>query len=116
DHVIGSVENFHHAVTRGIAAAEAGKLVTFGVKPRRPETGYGYIQAGAALEDADGVLSVDRFVEKPDAMRAATFVDSGVFYWNSGIFLLGAGHFIAELQRLHPKMLDACTRAVEGGA
>jgi mannose-1-phosphate guanylyltransferase/mannose-6-phosphate isomerase len=89
--------------------------VTFGIKPSRPETGYGYIQAGPALDGGDDLRSVDRFVEKPDPETAQRFVDSGAFYWNSGIFLLGAKHYLDELRRLHPAMYDACSRAVKGG-
>lgn len=115
DHVIGSLAEFHRAVARGVAAAQEGRLVTFGIKPTRPETGYGYIQGGNSLEGADGVLAVGRFVEKPDMDAARRFVDSGVFFWNSGIFLLSARHYLDELRRLHPAMLDACSRALSGG-
>ena len=66
DHVIASLADFHDAVMRGLAAAQEGRLVTFGVKPSRPDTGYGYIQSGKPVDGADGVFSVDRFVEKPD--------------------------------------------------
>lgn len=115
DHLIGSPDEFHRAVVKGLGAAQAGRLVTFGIKPSRPETGYGYIQAGPALDGCADLRSVDRFVEKPDQETAQRFVDSGAFYWNSGIFLLGAKHYLDELRRLHPAMYDACARAVKGG-
>ncbi len=115
DHVIGSVARFHEAVARGVAAARDGKLVTFGIKPDRPDTGYGYIQIGRVLDGCDGVCVVDRFVEKPDRATAERFIDSGVFSWNSGIFLIGARHFLDDLGRLNPDMLVACERAVHGG-
>lgn len=115
DHIVGSLPEFHRAVAAGIAAAQAGKLVTFGVKPTRAETGYGYIQAGAALEGGSEVKMVERFVEKPDAETARRFVESGLFFWNSGIFLIGAQHYLDELKRLHSKMYDACFKAVEIG-
>lgn len=115
DHLIGSPADFHRAVIKGLGAAQAGRLVTFGIKPVRPETGYGYIQAGAALDGADDLRGVDRFVEKPDLETAQRFVDSGVFYWNSGIFLLSAKHYLDEVRRLHPALYDACARAVKGG-
>ncbi|TXL75717.1 mannose-1-phosphate guanylyltransferase/mannose-6-phosphate isomerase [Vineibacter terrae] len=115
DHVIGSVARFHEAIARGVGAAQSGKLVTFGIKPDRPDTGYGYIQTGQALEDAEGVFLADRFVEKPDRATAERFVDSGVFSWNSGIFLIGARHFLEDLGRLNPEMLAACERAVHKG-
>lgn len=115
DHVIGSTPEFHRAVAKGIPAALAGMLVTFGVKPTRPEIEYGYIQAGPALNGTGGARSVSRFVEKPDRETARRFVESGTFYWNSGIFLLSARHYLDELRRLHPAMLETCTRAVQGG-
>lgn len=115
DHVIGSVDNFHRAVVAGMAAAEAGRLVTFGVTPHRADTGYGYIQVGAPINGTGNVLSVDRFIEKPGRDMAERFVASGSFYWNSGIFLLGVRHYLDELQRLHPAILDACKRALDGG-
>jgi mannose-1-phosphate guanylyltransferase/mannose-6-phosphate isomerase len=121
DHVIASPADFHRAVMRGLAAAQEGRLVTFGIKPVRPDTGYGYIQSGEALNSGDGlsasegVFTVDRFVEKPDRDTAQRFVDSGAFFWNSGIFLLSARAYLGELSRINPAMLDACERAVRDG-
>jgi mannose-1-phosphate guanylyltransferase/mannose-6-phosphate isomerase len=115
DHVIASPADFHRAVMRGAAAAQEGRLVTFGIKPVRPDTGYGYIQSGEALAGGDGVFGVDRFVEKPDRETAQRFVDSGAFFWNSGIFLLSARAYLGELSRINPAMLDACERAVRDG-
>src|SRR5262249_22762446 len=77
DPVIPSLADFHGAVMRGLAAAQEGRLVTFGIKPSRPDTGYGYIQSGNPIEGADGVFTVDRFVEKPDGATAQRFVESG---------------------------------------
>jgi mannose-1-phosphate guanylyltransferase/mannose-6-phosphate isomerase len=113
DHVIASPADFHRAVMRGVAAAQEGRLVTFGIKPVRPDTGYGYIQSGEAL--SDGVFGVDRFVEKPDRETAQRFVESGAFFWNSGIFLLSARAYLGELSRINPAMLEACERAVRDG-
>lgn len=113
DHVIASPADFHRGVMRGLAAAQEGRLVTFGIKPARPDTGYGYIQSGEAL--SDGVFGVDRFVEKPDRETAQRFLDSGAFFWNSGIFLLSARAYLGELSRINPTMLDACERAVRDG-
>jgi mannose-1-phosphate guanylyltransferase/mannose-6-phosphate isomerase len=115
DHVIGGLAEFHRAVQAGIGPAEQGKLVTFGIKPTRPEPGYGYIQYGPALEGSEHARSVSRFVEKPDADTAKRYVESGVFCWNSGIFLLSARRYLEELRELHPKMLEACERAVAAG-
>jgi mannose-1-phosphate guanylyltransferase/mannose-6-phosphate isomerase len=115
DHVIADTAEFHRAVMRGLAAAQDGRLVTFGIKPSRPDTGYGYIQAGTALDGAEGVLTVARFVEKPDRAKAEDFLAAGGFYWNSGIFLLGARAYLDELTRINPEMLAACERAVRAG-
>lgn len=114
DHVIADPGAFHRAVMQGLAAAQAGRLVTFGVKPSRPDTGYGYIQSGHALE-TDGVFAVNRFVEKPDRDTAQRFLQSGAFHWNSGIFLLSARTFLEELDRINPAMLKACEQAVRDG-
>ena len=115
DHVVADTEAFHRAVMQGLAAAQAGRLVTFGIKPTRPDTGYGYIQAGAPLGGADGVLAVDRFVEKPDRVTAERFLADGNFLWNSGIFLLSARAFLDELSRINPAMRSACERAMQAG-
>jgi mannose-1-phosphate guanylyltransferase / mannose-6-phosphate isomerase len=115
DHVIAEPAEFHRAVMRGLAAAQQGRLVTFGVRPTRAETGYGYIHGGAPLEGADGVLAVNRFVEKPDRATAERFLRDGGFFWNSGIFLLGARAYLDELSRINPAMLAACERAVQAG-
>lgn len=115
DHAIADPAAFHRAVMQGLAAAQAGHLVTFGVKPTRPDTGYGYIHATASLTGTDGVLEVDRFVEKPDRATAERFLASGTFFWNSGIFLLSARSYIDELGRINPAMLDCCERAIRSG-
>jgi mannose-1-phosphate guanylyltransferase/mannose-6-phosphate isomerase len=113
DHVIADSDAFHRAVMRGLAAAQDGHLVTFGVKPTRPDTGYGYIQSGEALKNLDGVHAVDRFVEKPDRPTAERFLQSGTFFWNSGIFLLSARTYLDELASINPAMLAACEHAVK---
>ena len=115
DHVIAEPLEFHRAVMRGLAAAQDGRLVTFGVKPSRPDTGYGYIQGGERIGDADDVLAVSRFVEKPDLATAEQFLASGGFYWNSGIFLLAARAYLDELAAINPEMLKACESALQAG-
>jgi mannose-1-phosphate guanylyltransferase/mannose-6-phosphate isomerase len=115
DHIIGSVASLHQAVLKGLSAAEQGHLVVFGVQPARPESGYGYVGLGAPLDRNGDVLAVDQFIEKPDADTAQRLVESGLFRWNSGIFLCGAQHYLDELERLHPAMLDACQRALHDG-
>ena len=115
DHAIGAPDAFYRAIEAGRAAAIDGKLVTFGVTPRHAETEYGYIRAGVAWNGSPQVRLLDGFVEKPDRDKAQRFVDSGQFYWNSGIFLFSAATLIEELALLHPAMLDACRRAVNAG-
>lgn len=115
DHVIADTAEFHRAVMRGLAAAQAGRMVLFGIKPSRPDTGYGYIHGGAPLAGTDGVLAVNRFVEKPDRAVAQDFLADGRFFWNSGIFLLGARAYLDELLRIDPAMSAACERAVQDG-
>ena len=115
DHVVADTEAFHRAVMQGIAAAQSGRLVTFGVRPTRPDTGYGYIQAGGVLTGTDGVRIVDRFVEKPNRETAERFLADGNFLWNSGIFLLSARAFLDELARINPAMLNACEEATKAG-
>jgi len=110
DHAITHVDRFFAAVDVAARLAAGGDLVTFGVKPDRPETSYGYIERGAEI--GTDCYRVDRFVEKPDAARAQTFVTSGRFFWNSGMFVFGAQHFLDELKRLQPKILDAARDAL----
>ena len=114
DHVIEDRGAFLAAVERAAAAARAGHLVTFGIHPEKPETGYGYIERGAALSGAEGAFAVARFVEKPDAGTAERYVASGDFFWNSGIFLFPAALFLGELERLRPDIVAACRRALDG--
>lgn len=114
DHIIAKVEEFRAAVRQVVAHAEAGRLITFGIVPTAPETGYGYIKAGVPLDES-GVHRVDRFVEKPDLATAQRYLDSGDYYWNSGMFMFRASAFLAELERLAPAMLAACQQALSAG-
>ena len=111
DHVIADADAFRDTVRLGLPAAQAGKLVTFGVVPDRAETGYGYIQRGAGTGP---LFPISSFVEKPDAATAERYVSSGDFYWNSGMFMFRASVYVAELRRTQPTMLDACERAFAG--
>jgi len=109
DHVIRDVESFREAVAAGRVAAETGKLVTFGVVPDRPETGYGYIRRAKGEGPA---YPVAEFVEKPDHATAVRYVQSGEYFWNSGMFMFRARAFLAELKKHAPGMLAACEAAV----
>jgi mannose-1-phosphate guanylyltransferase/mannose-6-phosphate isomerase len=115
DHVIADIEAFHKSVEIAVLAAKAGALVTFGIKPDAPVTGYGYICAGEAIAGAKGSFRVQRFVEKPDRSSAERYVASGNFFWNSGIFLFSARRLLGEIERLQPEMLAACREAVAKG-
>ena len=108
DHVIVDAPAFRLAVAAAAVAARQGELVTFGIVPTGPETGYGYIKAAPG----DGVRRVERFVEKPDAITAAGYVASGDYVWNSGMFLFRASVYLAELERRYPDMLVACREAL----
>lgn len=108
DHVIRDVPAFQAAVQIGLKAAEAGKLVTFGVVPDKPETGYGYIRRG----DGQGPdYPVAEFVEKPDLATAQSYVASGRYYWNSGMFMFRARALLDELRTFAPAIHDACVAA-----
>jgi len=108
DHVIRDVPAFHKAVHAALDAARQGQLVTFGIVPTSPETGYGYIHRGPA---SGAVYGIARFVEKPSAAVAKEFVASGEYYWNSGMFLFGARRYLEELGRLTPEIASACAAA-----
>lgn len=112
DHVMFDLELFHAACRAGREAALAGRIVTFGIKPSEPKTGYGYIRRGAPL-GPPGVFAVDAFVEKPDAATAARYVAEG-YLWNSGNFLFEARVLASELERFDPAMLEAVEAAVAG--
>lgn len=117
DHVISKPADFHKAVQTGLAAACAGSIVTFGIKPSGPEPGYGYIARGAPLPATKGCFRVKKFIEKPDRTMAATLLSkSDTYYWNAGIFLMRAADYIAELERLDPPTVKACCDAVNGAS
>jgi len=107
DHLVSCPDVLEDAVRRALPAAAAGDLLTFGITPHRPETGYGYIEAGEALADADGVLRVARFVEKPPRAGAEAMIAAGGHYWNSGIFLFRAERILAELAAHAPPIRAA---------
>jgi len=112
DHMIADTAAFREAVTAGIPLAQANYLVTFGIVPNCPETGYGYINATDAIEDTVA-LSVERFVEKPDMETAQQYIDSGNYYWNSGMFLFKASQYLKELEMFNPDIVGTCRIAME---
>jgi mannose-1-phosphate guanylyltransferase/mannose-6-phosphate isomerase len=112
DAAIADVAALHRHLAQAAAAARAGRFVTFGMQPTAPETGYGYIEVGAALDDLPGVHALARFIEKPDAATAATFVASGRHLWNSGMFVFTAKTLLAEFETHAPDVLSAVRAAV----
>lgn len=112
DHVIVNTDEFHRSIQRALKIALEGKLVACGVVPTHAETGYGYIEKGEALGDGEG-FAIGRFVEKPDAVTAQSYLDNGRFLWNSGMFVLNAKHYLQELGRFSPEILLACKAAMD---
>lgn len=113
DHLIQDVPAFHTTIRTALPLAANGKLVTFGIVPTHPETGYGYIEKGDHV--GDGGFAVSRFVEKPDLATAGDYLSSGNFFWNSGMFMFRARRYLQELECFRPEILSACRMALEGG-
>ena len=117
DHVVKNVAAFAKAVEAGFGAAMEGHMVTFGIVPDTPQTGYGYIKAAAGLNARPGVnelsgwARVDQFVEKPDLETARGYVESGHYLWNSGMFMFRADRYLEELEKFRPDILQACRAA-----
>jgi mannose-1-phosphate guanylyltransferase/mannose-1-phosphate guanylyltransferase/mannose-6-phosphate isomerase len=111
DHVISNLVAFHEAIVQAKVLAEQGFLVTFGIVPTEPETGYGYIKRDALQHGP--AFSVAAFVEKPDAETAKHYLQNGGYYWNSGMFAFKAGTFLSELEKFNPAMLAACRQALD---
>ncbi len=112
DHVVRDRIAFHEAVAVAGLAAARGRLVTFGITPSGPETGYGYIRRGHPLDGVSGAYAIDRFVEKPDLPTAEGYLAEGTWSWNSGMFLFPVRLFLAELSRFEPEMVAAVKDAV----
>ena len=113
DHAISDVNGFHQRLASAISLARRGYIVTFGIIPHCPETGYGYIETGARIEE--GAAKVRRFVEKPDRKTAQTYIDSGKFFWNSGMFAFKATVMMDEFQRHCPELFEKMRSAIENG-
>ncbi|HTH15817.1 MAG TPA: mannose-1-phosphate guanylyltransferase/mannose-6-phosphate isomerase [Magnetospirillum sp.] len=113
DHLIRHPERFRAAIEAAVPLAAQGYLVTFGIRPTEPATGFGYIRQGAPLEN--GGFKVDRFAEKPDAATAAAYVQSGEYHWNSGIFLFSPAAYLSELAQRDPAMVEGCRKALGDG-
>lgn len=114
DHAIGDLAAFNAAVNAAAEVAERGHIVTFGIRPTRAETGFGYLKAGSRIGTGPAHL-VDRFVEKPNAERARQFVEQGDHYWNGGMFLFRSGQFLAELRQHEPATYERSREAIDRG-
>lgn len=113
DHEIVADERYRDSIRTALATARAGKLVTFGITPTEPATGYGYIEIGAPLES--GAYVIKRFIEKPDLEKAKKMLATGGYVWNSGIFMFSARQVLAEMQKLAPAVTEAAGDAVAQG-
>tara|TARA_B100000678_G_C18224650_1_gene508355 strand:+ start:1946 stop:3334 length:1389 start_codon:yes stop_codon:yes gene_type:complete len=114
DHLIEDEDAFHSSIQHGLTLAKQGQLVTFGVAPTHAETGYGYIQCAEKLGDSG--FRVKQFVEKPDRPTAENYLAAGNYYWNSGIFLFSAKHYLNELKKFQPEIVKACQSALNGAS
>ncbi|OJU87193.1 MAG: mannose-1-phosphate guanylyltransferase/mannose-6-phosphate isomerase [Burkholderiales bacterium 66-5] len=115
DHVVGDVQHLHAALAAAWPLACDGAMVTFGVVPDRPETGYGYIRKGGALAGG-GAYAIDGFAEKPSLERAQAYLAGGEHLWNSGMFMVRADQWLKALEVLQPAMLAACRAAMQGAS
>ena len=117
DHLITEPQRFLDAFRVGMALASDGDVVTFGVPPTGPETGYGYIEMGTQIESADGAaFAIQSFVEKPDRSTAEQYCESGRYLWNSGIFMMRASVWLEQLERHRPDIADAVREAYSNGS
>jgi len=115
DHAISDNAGFLETVQTGYTAAVTGSMVAFGVPQTRADIGFGYINAGAALDDAQGFFVVDQFVEKPPVEVAEDYAHSGNHYWNAGIFMFSAQAYLDKLGKTEPDILTRCKAAIAGG-
>ena len=116
DHVIARPDAFLRAVKTALPAARNGHLVTFGIVPKRAETGYGYIERGDGMTGMKGCYALSRFTEKPDAETAEIYLASGRHFWNSGLFLMKASVYLEELERASPAVLSSAREALAKAA
>ena len=116
DHEIQEVQQFHKVIESAKVYAESGRLVTFGIIPTSPETGYGYIEAINTQDENDlSGVAIKRFVEKPDRKTAEKFLQDKRFTWNSGMFLFKASSILKEIEKLAPEILDSCKSSLKNG-
>lgn len=117
DHHIGDTETFRNGIQAALHFAKAGHLITFGVYPTAPETGYGYIRKGETVSSLSfQAMRIGEFVEKPDRDTAEKYIDSGAYFWNSGMFVFKASAILKELENLAPRIVQSCREAKEKGS
>jgi mannose-1-phosphate guanylyltransferase/mannose-6-phosphate isomerase len=123
DHYIEDINRFHEALSTGVLFARENFLITFGIVPTAPETGYGYIKKGHTIDNIGDSASqatiagyaIDRFVEKPDRKKAKRYLSSGDYFWNSGMFMFKASAVLAELHKFESEIVSACDKAIQAG-
>ncbi len=113
DHTVHDPGKFRAAAARGLLAVAQGALVTFGIQPDKPETGYGYIRRGDSIDGMEDCFTVDAFVEKPDSETAKAYLSEGCYLWNSGMFLFSHAGYLEELSKQYPEMIEACRQALD---
>ena len=113
DHYIGDNNKFLNAIREGIEVANSGRLVTFGILPNTPETGYGYIESYEALSEDCKVSEIRRFIEKPNKKMAEEYIRDKKFTWNSGVFMFKSSLILKELSKFEPKIIDYCKKSIE---
>ncbi|NBO19842.1 MAG: mannose-1-phosphate guanylyltransferase/mannose-6-phosphate isomerase, partial [Proteobacteria bacterium] len=111
DHHIGDIPAFQAAITEAARHAMSGRLMTLGIRPDKAHTGYGYIEMGATLPGSATAYELARFKEKPDQVTAETYLQTGKFLWNAGIFVVRADRYLAELEQAQPLIMAACRKA-----
>ena len=116
DHVISDADSFHTAVSQGAQLADDGAMVTFGIVPSHPETGYGYIKSGVSIGENGKAFVVERFVEKPDIETATAYFANKDYFWNSGIFMMKASVWLKAMEHFRSDISDACRSAFEKGS
>ena len=112
DHKIENQENFQKAIEKGVLFAKEGRIVTFGIPPKFPETGYGYIESEEAILDKIEISNIKRFIEKPNKQLAKKFLKDKSFTWNSGIFLFKTSTILKELRKFEPEIIDICRKSL----
>ncbi|MDP1951005.1 MAG: mannose-1-phosphate guanylyltransferase/mannose-6-phosphate isomerase [Nitrosomonas sp.] len=116
DHVIVNTESFQEVVLKGMPLALEGNIVTFGITPDSPETGYGYIQSGELMGQDKAIYRIARFVEKPDLTAALSYLDAGTYLWNSGLFMMRASVWLSAIGKCQADILTACRTAWDQGS